>query len=443
MAILVVSFTACSKDVPEDVGEDVGADVPPLDVGEVRDGGADVDAEAAEDAADAPDADTRSDAEVGEDAEALDPCATPVLEGEILAADISTGLFIGRSGGGSDEPSEAFIVDSYEAYAQHIGLDEAAAPEGDDPLGWAIWLFFENGGELAKVYPTGGEVPSREELARWVLPAGLLVVPGLARLENERDRAAAYTRLEEFLEREEHEHVFFIGELPRSWSVAEIGAATPEVPLDFYGDRVALYHPWLRVAVDEPAFEVGPAGAVAGVIVRTDRSRGEWAAPAGLDAVLAGVEGLDQNLSNGEMAEYAEGMVNALRVLDEEPLVWGARTRENPSNEGRYVGVRRLKSLILASVRSGTHFAAWETYEESLWTTLAQRVEGFMDELFQAGAFQGVTASQSYFVRVDATTTSVADIARGVARVQIGFAPLRAAEFYIVHIEVPVGTCRE
>lgn len=442
MVILMLSFTACSKDAPDDAGDDVGADVTLHDGGEVRDSGGDVDADVAEDAADAADTDARSDADA-EDAEVLDPCATPVPEGEIVAEDISTGLFIGRPGGVAGEPSEAFFVDSYQAYAQHVGLDATTAPEGEDPLGWAIWLFFENGGELARVYPMVGEVPSQEELARWVLPAGLLVVPGLARLDDESERADAYTRLGAFLEREEHDQVFFIGELPRAWSTGEIGAETPEAPLDFYGDRVALYHPWLQVAGDAQVFGVGPAGAVAGVIVGTDRSHGAWTSPAGRDAVLAGVENLDQSVSDGEVTVYAEGSVNALRVFDEAPLIWGARTRENPPGEWRYIAVRRLKSLILASVRSGTRFAAWETYEESLWARLEQRVEAFMDALFQEGAFQGATAAQAYFVRVDATTTSVADIARGVARVQIGFAPLRAAEFHIVSLEVPVGTCRE
>ncbi len=51
------------------------------------------------------------------------------------------------------------------------------------------------------------------------------------------------------------------------------------------------------------------------------------------------------------------------------------------------------------------------------------------------GAFQGTTPREAYFVRCDAETTTQDDIDRGIVNIQLGFAPLKPAEFVIIWIQ--------
>ncbi len=58
-----------------------------------------------------------------------------------------------------------------------------------------------------------------------------------------------------------------------------------------------------------------------------------------------------------------------------------------------------------------------------------------MHGLFLRGAIQGATPGEAYFVRCDGGAVSGGDRARGVVRVDAGFAPLRPAEFVVVRVE--------
>ena len=62
-----------------------------------------------------------------------------------------------------------------------------------------------------------------------------------------------------------------------------------------------------------------------------------------------------------------------------------------------------------------------------------------MNDLFLQGAFQGSSGNEAFFVTCDATTTSQDDIDRGIVNIEVGFAPLRPAEFLVLHIEQPAG----
>jgi phage tail sheath protein FI len=69
-----------------------------------------------------------------------------------------------------------------------------------------------------------------------------------------------------------------------------------------------------------------------------------------------------------------------------------------------------------------------------LWARIRLDVGEFLHALFQRGAFQGQTPSEAYFVRCGADTVTQQDIEQGIVNIQIGFAPLRPAEFVILSI---------
>src|SRR5207249_9440460 len=101
-----------------------------------------------------------------------------------------------------------------------------------------------------------------------------------------------------------------------------------------------------------------PAGGVAGVRARPDASRGVWKAPAGLEAILIGVQALDVGLDDGENGRLNPLGVNSLRAFPGVgPVVWGARTlagNDGLACEWKYVPIRRLALFLEERLYWGT-----------------------------------------------------------------------------------------
>jgi phage tail sheath protein FI len=57
-----------------------------------------------------------------------------------------------------------------------------------------------------------------------------------------------------------------------------------------------------------------------------------------------------------------------------------------------------------------------------------------MTTLFRQGAFQGATPREAFFVKCDGETTTQADIDNGIVNIEVGFAPLKPAEFVIIKL---------
>jgi phage tail sheath protein FI len=74
-----------------------------------------------------------------------------------------------------------------------------------------------------------------------------------------------------------------------------------------------------------------------------------------------------------------------------------------------------------------------------LWAQLRLTIGSFMQNLYRQGAFQGQTPQAAYFVKCDAETTTQNDINQGIVNVLVGFAPLKPAEFVIIHIQQMAG----
>ncbi|MFJ9704031.1 phage tail sheath family protein [Streptomyces sp. NPDC101234] len=206
--------------------------------------------------------------------------------------------------------------------------------------------------------------------------------------------------------------------------------------------NAALYYPRLLQADPAAGGRLGafPAcGAIAGVIARTDASRGVWKAPAGLDAALAGAADLAVGLTDAETGELNPLGVNCLRSFPGAGLVvWGARTlrgADQLADEYKYLPVRRLALHIEESLYRGTQWAVFEPNDEPLWAQIRLNLGAFMQGLFRQGAFQGTTARDAYFVKCDRETTTADDVNLGRVNVVVGFAPLRPAEFVILQIQ--------
>ena len=211
------------------------------------------------------------------------------------------------------------------------------------------------------------------------------------------------------------------------------------------GSYAAVYFPWLK-AIDptgvspEPIL-LPPSGCVAGMYARIDAKRGVWKAPAGTEANIGGAVGLTKEITDAEQYTLNPIGVNVIRVFPASGIViWGARTVATQADpEYRYVPVRRTAIFIEQSIYNGIQWAVFEPNDDDLWASLRLNIGAFMMTLFRAGAFQGSTPSQAFFVKCDGQTTTQADIDSGVVNVMVGFAPLKPAEFVVIKISQKAG----
>lgn len=206
--------------------------------------------------------------------------------------------------------------------------------------------------------------------------------------------------------------------------------------------NAAIFWPFIMAPdamVDNRVTPFAPAGAMAGVMARTDTQTGVWKAAAGQSATIASIAGLSYALTDGENGQLNPLGLNCLRSLPiVGPVVWGARTSvgaDRLASEWKYVPVRRTALYIEESLYRGLQWVVFEPNDEPLWSQIRLNVGSFMQGLFLDGAFQGVMPNQAYFVRCDGESNPQANIDKGIVTVVVGFAPLKPAEFVIVELQ--------
>lgn len=207
-------------------------------------------------------------------------------------------------------------------------------------------------------------------------------------------------------------------------------------------DFSAIFYP--RVVIDEDGVQtkVGASGAIAGLMARIDGTRGVWKAPAGTEADLRGIVGLEYKLSDGENGVLNPKAINTLRVFPSGIVNWGARTMDGDDDFGseyKYIPIRRLALYMEESLYRGLKWVVFEPNDEPLWSQIRLNVGAFMHNLFRQGAFQGQTPKEAYFVKCDSETTTQNDRNLGRVNIWVGFAPLKPAEFVILYLQQIAG----
>jgi len=321
-------------------------------------------------------------------------------------------------------------------------------------LGYAVKQFFLNGGSQALIVRVQGDgvggITDADIVAS--LPTldhadlfNLLCIPPLKRHGGDIgkqtwDAAIAYAR---------SRRAFVIVDPAERWATADdvLDTATGVTSVVIAADNAAIYFP--RILVSDPLNNgqldsFAPGGTIAGIFARTDAQRGVWTAPAGIEAVMQGVEGFSlgggaDTLTDADNERLNPAGINGLRnLVGAGYVVWGARTLKGTdvlASDWKYIPVRRLAYTIEESVVRGIKWAAFEPNDQALWAQIELSVSAFMHTLFTQGAFQGAAPPQAYFVKCDNTTTTPADMENGVVNIAIGFAPMHPAEFVILTIQ--------
>ncbi len=205
----------------------------------------------------------------------------------------------------------------------------------------------------------------------------------------------------------------------------------------------AVFFPRLRISDGGLPRYIGPAGAIAGLMARIDSTRGVWKAPAGIEADLRGIIDLEVNLTDLE-----NGVLNKLgRQLPAQVPGAGSSTGARARSTGPTT-TQRVEIHPDPPVRAlpgGDRSSAAPSGSCSSRTTSrcgprsGMNLSAFMMGLFRQGAFQGTTPDKAFYVKCDAETTTQNDRNLGIVNIEVGFAPLKPAEFVVIKIQQIAG----
>ncbi|MCK5243288.1 phage tail sheath family protein, partial [bacterium] len=207
-----------------------------------------------------------------------------------------------------------------------------------------------------------------------------------------------------------------------------------------------VYFPRLQMpdSLDEYRLKsVGASGTMAGLYSRIDSTRGVWKAPAGTEATLKGVPALDLELTDAQNGTLNPLAANCFRTFPIYGSVsWGARTlagSDQAASEWKYIPVRRLALFLEESLFRGTKWVVFEPNDEPLWAKIRLNLNAFMMSLFKQGAFQGSTPEEAFYVKCDSENTTQDDRNKGIVNIEVGFAPLKPAEFVVLKFQQIAG----
>lgn len=301
-----------------------------------------------------------------------------------------------------------------------------------------------------------GEAPTADDLVGAVADANdrgvfalrkvdlfnLLCIPRAAQLADAQMRQV----VEKSIALCERKRAFFLVDLPESVNEPAEVKDWLDAHGNFRSRNSALFFPRLRIAdplAEYRARSFGNSGTLAGVFARIDSDRGVWKAPAGIEATLRGLDDLDYRMSDAENGTLNPLAINALRAFPIYGLIsWGARTLDGADatgSEWKYIPVRRLALMLEESLFRGTKWVVFEPNDEPLWARVRLNVGAYLNSLFRQGAFQGTTPKDAYFVKCDAETTTQDDRNKGIVNIEVGFAPLKPAEFVVIKIQQIAG----
>ncbi|RDE52134.1 MAG: phage tail sheath family protein [Candidatus Accumulibacter meliphilus] len=341
------------------------------------------------------------------------------------------------------------------AFGDLIGSEAAAATADPSPaidaghqhLAHAVYGFFNNGGSRCYVVRilAAADLDNALKAFAAIDEIALVAAPGLTD-EASRDKLVTHcvSTSDRFAILDGPESVSDLTTLTRIAADANPGVMPRKT------DYAAWYFPWIRVfdpatkmqsAAGDGAIAVPPSGHLAGIYARVDNLRGVHKAP-GNEAIFGALD-VTQALSKAEQDGLNPKGVNCIRVLNDNILVWGARTVGGDANADlKYINVRRTLLFLRESIDEGLQWAVFEPNTPALWQKINRNVTAFLTNVWRSGALFGSTPQEAFYVRCDAETNPPELRELGQVVTEIGVSIVRPAEFVIFRISQFVASTK-
>lgn len=348
-------------------------------------------------------------------------------------------------------------------------------------------LFYANGGGTCYIVSVGGYTRSSASISKYDLLSGLksipsfdnptlLVIPEAALLHPADAGSVHKAMLEKAFQMGNSFAILDIvhGDRPMNSGESPIMNFRNNVGNEYlrYG---AAYYPWLKTTftkkgsgttilestpqrmisrtkrlrmdrydagtqVSPQSIILPPGAAVAAKFARTDKQNGIWKTAANIDIseVVAPEVRLDDADTEVLNIDKKTGKsINAIRFFPGKgTLIWGARTLAGNDDEWRYITVSRLAEKIKADLTKITSQFSTLANDAGTWQSVKNEAEEYLIEIWRKGALAGSNPKTAFFVKVGLNQSMTqADISNGKMVVNVGFAPIKPAEFHTISIE--------
>ncbi|HEX8274954.1 MAG TPA: phage tail sheath subtilisin-like domain-containing protein [Longimicrobiaceae bacterium] len=322
------------------------------------------------------------------------------------------------------DAGEPTLVTSWEQFKNSFGDVQA----GNRILAHAVYGFFNNGGTrcwVARVVSAGTANAVQGVLDQFAAidEIALVAAPGIT------DPAIQTAIITHCVNTGDRFAILDGLQAPDKLTAAEIQNGVGD------SDYAAMYFPWITVfdPVENGPVVVPPSGHVAGIYARVDASRGVHKAPA--NEVVRGALGVDVRVSKADQGELNQAGINAIRDINGNITVWGARTLGGDGNGAwKYVHVRRLFLFLRESIDEGTQWVVFEPNTQALWSRITRNVTAFLTNVWRSGALFGGTPAEAFYVRCDASLNPPEVRELGQVITEIGVAVVQPAEFVVFRI---------
>jgi phage tail sheath protein FI len=206
---------------------------------------------------------------------------------------------------------------------------------------------------------------------------------------------------------------------------------------DFQGSKVygALYFPWIRVADPIGTRKwIPPTGHVMGVYARTERERGIWKAPAGVQSQVRGALEVRHAITDAVHTDLVKnGSVNAVRFVPGQGIIVDSSRTLSTSPLWYYVNVRLLFNFVKSSLMLGLRWVVQEPNDATLWNKVKfNSITPFLMGLWRQGAFGAGAPEDLFTIKIDSENNPPDQIQQGFLTIEVYFYPSRPAETIVI-----------
>lgn len=206
----------------------------------------------------------------------------------------------------------------------------------------------------------------------------------------------------------------------------------------------ALSYPWGKMndPLTNQLKSVPLCGHLMGLYARTIENSGIHKAPAGTQATVRGIVELDHTVTPAELGDLnISGIVTVMVRPNAGIVSWGARSLNSTDSTMRYVTDGLINLNIKKSLYDGTQYVVFEPNDEKLWKNVIATCTGFLETLRMNGTLKG-SAKEAYYVICDNSNNTDDTIAEGQLNIEVGYAPVKPAEFIIIKLAHSIVTAQ-
>ena len=222
-------------------------------------------------------------------------------------------------------------------------------------------------------------------------------------------------------------------ERPRRRTLQTLPERVNRLILSCQANLRSEFHTELLLEIKNQLNLLPPGAAMAGIYTMVDNSRGVWKAPANvsLNAVVSPAVNITHDEQEDLNVTPMGKSINAIRTfIGEGTLVWGARTLDGNSLDGRYISVRRTLIMLEESIRLATKAYVFENNVATTWVTIKSMIRNFLTGIWKRGGLAGASPDDAFSVHVGlGETMTPEDILEGILRVTVLVALIHPAEF--------------